>query len=119
MHNKCALISYRDLCERALLLCNVKTAPVSRLSHSFDWSVIRTSRCKDGNILELTSLSAHVSDLPVSISLTIARVADVLIRSGFGSFCDVVVVIAINVEHALMSLISGLQAISSITFLLS
>lgn len=86
----CMLKTYADVCSNNPE-CVETVKPVARLRHSFDWSVIRSSKCSKFGNLQLTSLSQAENAGRYSSSRFIAHVADGLIRSGLGFVCDSIV----------------------------
>ncbi len=82
-----ALMPYAALCRRDGARCVSSVMHVSRLRHSYDWSVVSDlDSAYNNTLVQLTSLSTHERD---TIHL-IARVTDLFIDTGFGAFCDVV-----------------------------
>lgn len=75
----CRLVTYAEVCS-ARSDCVETIMPVSQLSHTFDWSIIRSGK------LILTSLSANPTTNRTSLSLSrsIAEIGDFLNKNNLG-----------------------------------
>lgn len=98
-HGICELVPYSKVCRENNLGCVVTFQPVSRLSHSVDWSSVRIRHHKPGKSLHLTSVSQHVSGPLYYVSRGIAVVASYLGSHGYGRICDSVLLAILWVEE--------------------
>lgn len=94
---KSNLITYRDAC-RLRTDCVESRMEVSQLSHSFDWSRVRSV---DGK-LSLTSLSVHPDSKTWATDRLIATLADHLNRSGFGFVCNALVLLPSKIRNGVL-----------------
>lgn len=85
-----SLISYREVCETRQD-CVQSVMKVSQLSHSFDWSIFRTT----DDTHSLTSLSAHPFAGKYGISRLLAMTGDILNNSGLGCLTNAFVKIPV------------------------
>lgn len=86
---RCSLVSYAHIC-REDNACIQRLMHVSRLKHSFDWSLVRRFG-DDGSWIELTSVSVDTNSPPFSLSYGIAYLGHYLSSHGYGHMCDYMV----------------------------
>ncbi len=101
----CKLVSYADV-RKQRDDCSISVMPVSQLSHSYDWSLFRTTWPSSDDTIELTSLSQNRGAREFSLSNVVARITDLLNRNGYGHVCNAIA----RIPHSIRKLHYRFQA---------